>query len=166
MAEPLIVNQPVAPNSSNEVKVRLATTGPIVKATPINNIQVAIKNNIGVSFWACKMPIHIFFSSSGKMEPSLFVNTWKELPSNCEQSFALEGWGSTDVANEKLTFNNVFIISKRTVEGQEYHYYSVQLVNKLWILAEVAVPNKLTVKTKAVEICECFHNVFQGIVKT
>jgi len=43
------------------------SAGPIQKMDPLNNLQVAIKNNIDIFYFSCLIPAHVLFSESGKM---------------------------------------------------------------------------------------------------
>ena len=51
---------------------------------PINTLQVAIKNNIDVFYYACPITINVLFSDDGQMDKRLFLSTWKEIPSSNE----------------------------------------------------------------------------------
>ena len=41
--------------------------GPMQKMQPINNLQVAVKNNIDVFYFSCLIPAHVLFVEGGKM---------------------------------------------------------------------------------------------------
>jgi len=166
IAEPMSVNQPLQPNTTTEVKIKIDLTGVVQKTSPLNKLQVAIKNNAGVSFWECFMPVHIFFIPDGKMEMKVFVNTWKELPTAHEKNYTLDNWGDTNAATNKFKENSVFMITSRNIDGQELDYYSIQLTNKLWILVEVRSPQgQITIKCKAVDICDLIFESLNGILK-
>jgi len=51
---------------------------------------------------------------------------------------------------EKLQQNNVFMIAKRTVEGKDMVYLSLQLPREMWVLMELKVSPGLPVSTYAV----------------
>lgn len=137
LAEPLTVSAPLAPSASVDCKIKLTTTGQIQKTNPINTLQVAIKNNAGVSFWSCLLPLHIFFVSSGKMEANTFIQTWTEIPATHEKSYQLsKTWSDSNLIKNKLQNNNIFLINSRNVENTEMNYFSMELTNKLWILLD------------------------------
>ena len=52
--------------------------------------QIAIKNNIDVFYFACVVPIHVFFSEDGNMEKKVFLATWKDIPAQNEVQFTLQ----------------------------------------------------------------------------
>ncbi|XP_053558154.1 AP-1 complex subunit beta-1 [Bombina bombina] len=60
-AAPLQILTPLAPNQSTEVSLPLNTVGSVMKMEPLNNLQVAVKNNIDVFllqyFVSCAHPV-------------------------------------------------------------------------------------------------------------
>lgn len=52
-------------------------------------LKVAVKNNVGVFYFACLVPIHVLFTAAGEMEKMVFLATWKDIPAENEQQFAL-----------------------------------------------------------------------------
>lgn len=57
---------------------------------PSFDFQIAIKNNIDVFYFACVVPIHVFFSEDGNMEKKVFLATWKDIPAQNEVQFTLQ----------------------------------------------------------------------------
>ena len=155
---------PIQPNTSVNTSITLNTSGQVQKMSPINQLQVALKNNVGVCYWACQMPLHIFFVEDGKMDGATFVKTWQEIPATHEKTYSLSNWQSTDISKSKLSVNNIFMINSRVIEGQELVYFSMKLTNNLWILAEVKCPGQITVKCRAIEVCDLVNDCFQGIL--
>ncbi|KAF7238482.1 AP-1 complex subunit beta-1 [Varanus komodoensis] len=66
-AAPLQVHAPLAPNQSVELSLPLNTVGSVMKMDPLNNLQVAVKNNIDVFYFSTLYPLHILFVEDGKM---------------------------------------------------------------------------------------------------
>ncbi|KAI6076402.1 AP-1 complex subunit beta-1 isoform X2 [Aix galericulata] len=66
-AAPLQVHAPLAPNQSVEISLPLNTVGSVMKMDPLNNLQVAVKNNIDVFYFSTLYPLHILFVEDGKM---------------------------------------------------------------------------------------------------
>uniref|UniRef100_A0A8D3AY32 AP complex subunit beta n=1 Tax=Scophthalmus maximus TaxID=52904 RepID=A0A8D3AY32_SCOMX len=124
-AGPLQVLTPLSPNQSIEVALPLSTVGPVMKMEPLNNLQVAVKNNIDVFYFSCQYPISMLFVEDGKMGKWVLFNS-SNVP-------------STDAASNKLQGSNIFTIAKRTVEGQDMLYQSMKLTNSIWVLAELRV---------------------------
>ena len=58
---------------------------------PLTNLQVAIKNNIDVFYFATIVPTHVYFGEDGNMEKKTFLATWKDIPAANEIQFSIEG---------------------------------------------------------------------------
>jgi hypothetical protein len=131
------------PSQTVPTSLVLNVNGPVLKMTPINNLQIAVKNNIDVFYFSTIVPMHVFFAEDGEIDKRLFLNTWKEIPEQNEAQFQLSPFttalvNSDDLCN-KLRNNNIFTIAKRNVEGQDMLYQSIKLTNGIWILAELKV---------------------------
>lgn len=164
LAEPMNLPTPIQPNTSANTSITLQTSGQVQKMNPINQLQVALKNNVGVTYWACQMPLHVFFVEDGKMDGATFVKTWQEIPATHEKTFPMSNWLNTQTSQSKLSCNNVFMINSRIIEGQELVYFSMKLTNNLWVLAEVKCPNQVTIKCRAIEICDLVNDCIQAIL--
>ena len=55
--------------------------------SPINNLQVAVKNSVDVFYFALTMFMSAFFTEDGTMEKRIFLSTWKDIPSHNEVQF-------------------------------------------------------------------------------
>uniref|UniRef100_A0A7N6B3A4 AP complex subunit beta n=1 Tax=Anabas testudineus TaxID=64144 RepID=A0A7N6B3A4_ANATE len=145
-AGPLQVLTPLSPNQSIEVTLPLNTVGPVMKMEPLNNLQVAVKNNIDVFYFSCQYPISMLFVEDGKMGECILGYLYYIV-------FCSDDCPSTDAASNKLQGSNIFTIAKRTVEGQDMLYQSMKLTNGIWVLAELRVqtgnPN-YTVRTAVI----------------
>ncbi|ODM90038.1 AP-2 complex subunit beta [Orchesella cincta] len=140
-ALPLQVPSPLPPNGSCEVSLLLSTTGSIQKTNPLNNLQVAIKNSVGVLYFTCLIPMHVFFTGDGQMDRRVFLSTWKELPAQHEVQYTLENMAlNPDIVVQKMKQNNVFTIARQHVEDHDVLYQSIKLTNNLWILVEIRIP--------------------------
>uniref|UniRef100_A0A8C7PDA1 AP complex subunit beta n=1 Tax=Oncorhynchus mykiss TaxID=8022 RepID=A0A8C7PDA1_ONCMY len=137
-AGPLQVLTPLGPNQTIEVSLPLSTVGPVMKMDPLNNLQVAVKNNIDVFYFSCQYPISMLFVEDGKMERQVFLATWKDIPNDNESQFQIQDCHLNSASN-KLQGSNIFTIAKRTVEGQDMLYMSIKLSNGIWVLAELKV---------------------------
>ena len=131
------------PSQSVTTSLALNTAGQIMKMSPINTLQVAIKNNIDVFYFSVAVPMHVYFSEEGEIDKRLFLNTWKEIPEQNESQFQINALNSlvanTDELCNRLRSNNVFTIAKRNVEGQDMLYQSIKLTNGIWILCELKI---------------------------
>lgn len=75
------------PGQSLEASLSLNTSGPIQRMEPLNNLQVAIKNNVDVFYYACSIPLQIIFSEDGQLDKRFFLTTWKDIPAANEVNF-------------------------------------------------------------------------------
>ncbi|XP_068461333.1 AP-1 complex subunit beta-1 isoform X2 [Clinocottus analis] len=170
-AGPLQILTPLSPNQSIEAALPLSTVGPVMKMEPLNNLQVAVKNNIDVFYFSCQYPISMLFVEDGKMERQVFLATWKDIPNENEAQFQIKDCHlNSDAASNKLQSSNIFTIAKRTVEGQDMLYQSMKLTNGIWVLAELRVqtgnPNyTISLKCRAPEVSQCVFQNYETVLK-
>ncbi|XP_034728844.1 AP-1 complex subunit beta-1 isoform X2 [Etheostoma cragini] len=170
-AGPLQVLSPLSPNQSIEAVLPLSTVGPVMKMEPLNNLQVAVKNNIDVFYFSCQYPISMLFAEDGKMDRQVFLATWKDISNDNESQFQIKDCHlNSDAASNKLQGSNIFTIAKRTVEGQDMLYQSMKLTNGIWVLAELRVqagnPNyTISLKCRAPEVSQCVFQNYETVLK-
>uniref|UniRef100_A0A673KKP6 AP complex subunit beta n=2 Tax=Sinocyclocheilus rhinocerous TaxID=307959 RepID=A0A673KKP6_9TELE len=167
----LQVLTPLSPNQTIDVSLPLSMSGPIMKMEPLNNLQVAVKNNIDVFYFSCQYPLSLLFVEDGKMERQVFLATWKDIPNDNEAQFQIKDIHlNSDAASNKLQGSNIFTIAKRTVEGQDMLYQSVKLTNGIWVLAEMRIqtgnPNyTLLIKCRAPEVSQFVFQCYELVLK-
>lgn len=160
------------PAQSVEVTLNLATTGTVQRMEPLNNLQVAIKNNVDIFYFACLIHAHVLFTDEGQLDKRVFLNTWKEIPAANELQTNLSGvLGTTDSLAAKMTANNIFTIAKRNVEGQDMLYQSLKLTNNIWVLLELKLqPGNpeatLSLKTRSLEVAQMVFAAYEIIVRS
>ncbi|XP_037068019.1 AP-1 complex subunit beta-1-like [Pollicipes pollicipes] len=170
-AQALQVPMPVQPNQSTDVSLPLDNNGPVQRMEPITNLQVAIKNNIDVLYFACLVPAHVFFGEDGLMDKRVFLATWKEIPAQNEMQFTIANLVmSADAISAKLQKENVFTIAKRNVEGQDMLYLSIKFINGLWALLEIKVaPGSsnitLAIKCRTTEVVSDISASIEAILR-
>ncbi|XP_063345021.1 AP-1 complex subunit beta-1 isoform X4 [Pelmatolapia mariae] len=170
-AGPLQVLTPLSPNQSIEVTLPLNTVGPVMKMEPLNNLQVAVKNNIDVFYFSSQYPISMLFVEDGKMERQVFLATWKDIPNDNEAQFQIKDCHlSSDAASNKLQGSNIFTIAKRTVDGQDMLYQSMKLTNGIWVLAEMRVQAgnpvyTVSLKCRAAEVSQWVFQSYEAVLK-
>lgn len=69
------------PGQCLEYSLSLSTTGPVQRMEPLTTLQVAIKNNVDVFYYACQIPIQVLFSEDGTLDKRVFLTTWRDIPS-------------------------------------------------------------------------------------
>lgn len=88
-AAPLQVPAPLNPGASVETSIILSTAGAVQRMEPLNNLQVAIKNNIDVFYFACIVPMNVYFAEDGQLDKRVFLSTWKDIPAQNEVTISL-----------------------------------------------------------------------------
>ncbi|XP_037734991.1 AP-1 complex subunit beta-1 isoform X3 [Chelonia mydas] len=173
-AAPLQIHAPLAPNQTVEISLPLNTVGSVMKMDPLNNLQVAVKNNIDVFYFSTLYPLHILFVEDGKMERQMFLATWKDIPNENEAQFHIKDCPlSADAVSSKLQGSNIFTVAKRNVEGQDMLYQSLKLTNGIWVLAELRIqpgsPSfadlELSLKCRAPEVSQYVYQAYETILK-
>ncbi|XP_008213577.1 AP-1 complex subunit beta-1 isoform X1 [Nasonia vitripennis] len=169
-AVPLQVPAPLNPGQSIEASVVLSTVGAVQRMEPLNNLQVAIKNNIDVFYFACIVPMNVYFTEDGQLDKRVFLSTWKDIPAQNEVQYTLSGiMLTTDQVVSKMQQNNVFTIAKRNVEGQDMLYQSLKLTNNVWVLVELKIqPGNpdilLSLKSRTVEVASAIFQAYNAIL--
>ena len=74
---PLRMPSPVGPNQRVETTLPIAFTGQKQKMTPLNAVQIAVKNNAGVFYFQCLVPIHVLFTEDGRIDQTEFMSLWQ-----------------------------------------------------------------------------------------
>uniref|UniRef100_A0A672QEW8 AP complex subunit beta n=1 Tax=Sinocyclocheilus grahami TaxID=75366 RepID=A0A672QEW8_SINGR len=164
---PLSIHTPLMPSQIIDISLPLNTIGPVMKMDPLNNLQVAVKNNIDVFYFSTLIPLNVFFVEDGKMERQVFLATWKDIPNENELQYQIKDCHlNADTVSGKLQNNNIYTIAKRNVEGQDMLYQSLKLTNGIWILAELRIqpgnPNYtvITHSAKIHQLAETSGNTF------
>merc|ERR1719309_113791 len=157
-ASPLQVPTPLNPGVTHETSLPLNNNGPVQRMDPLTNIQVAIKNNLDVFYFAHVTPMNVYFTEDGQMDKRVFLATWKDIPAQNEQQYSLNNIHfNTDTVSSKLSQVNIFTIAKRNVEGQDMLYQSIKLTNGIWVLAELKIKPgdptfTLSLKSRAMDV--------------
>ncbi|KAK2499676.1 hypothetical protein MC885_007288 [Smutsia gigantea] len=170
-AAPLQVHAPLSPNQTVELSLPLNTVGSVMKMEPLNNLQVAVKNNIDVFYFSTLYPLHILFVEDGKMDRQLFLATWKDIPNENEAQFPIRDCPlRAEAVSSRLQSSNIFTVAKRNVEGQDMLYQSLKLTNGIWVLAELRIqPGNpsltLSLKCRAPEVSQHVYQAYETILK-
>lgn len=76
----MTVPVPIHPGQSSNGAVAISGGGPVLRQDPLNLLQVALKNNVGVFYFSTNVPPHVLLSTDGKMDKKVFLATWKDIP--------------------------------------------------------------------------------------
>lgn len=160
------------PAQTAEVSLQLNSTGPVTRMEPINNLQIAVKNNVDVFYFACLVHGNVMFNEEGQLDKRVFLSTWKEIPAANEVQYNLHGIvGNADAVAARMTSNNIFTIAKRNVEGQDMLYQSLKLENNVWVLLELKLApgsseGTLSLKSRSVEVAQMIFTAYDIIIKS
>ncbi|KAI5716575.1 hypothetical protein M8J76_008892 [Diaphorina citri] len=143
-ARPLQVMSPLLPSLSVEASLPMATTGAVQRMEPLTNLQVAVKNNLDVFYFACIVPINVQFTLT---------------------NIAL----GADAIVSRMKQNNVFTIAKRNVEGKDMLYQSLRLTNGIWVLNELKIqpgdPSvTLSLKSRSSDVAQDIFHAYDAIL--
>ncbi|KAJ8779226.1 hypothetical protein J1605_012862 [Eschrichtius robustus] len=116
---PLAIPTPLMPNQSIDVSPHLHTLDPVMKVQPLNNLQVAVKNNRDIFYFSCLILLNVLFVEDGKMKCQVFLATQKDIPNENELQFQIkESHLNADTVSSKLQNNNVYTIAKGMWKGR------------------------------------------------
>ncbi|VDN07577.1 unnamed protein product [Thelazia callipaeda] len=170
-AELLQISSPLYPNQSSHTSLLCYTNGPVQKMEPLTNLQVAIKNDVDVFYFATIVPLNMYFDENGQMDKRDFLQMWKEIPEQNEVQFTINnvrGLVADDICT-KLQQNNIFTVARRNVEGQELLYHSIKYTNQIYVLSElkmqeVSQPLTLSLKSRHTAAIANLNEMYQLII--
>lgn len=138
---PIVVRSPLPANQSAEAVLRL-TTSPLTHlspCTPLNMVQVAIKNNMGLFFFQINIPLYILFKQDGPLPQADFLKFWRETPDSNQKSLVIDRLQIASIASLKtlLSTNGVFNVAERELEGKYMLYLSSVLETQATVVTEL-----------------------------
>lgn len=155
---------PLGPGQMGSCTLTLNTGGQMALQKPLMNLQIAIKNNAGVSYFQCQPPLHMVYSEDGALSRDEFLGMWKSLPQESESKTTVEGIAANnpDELTALLKTSNLFLVAQmKGKENQVVMYFSAKLVNNIVVLVEVAIwPGRkadVALKAKNAALPEPFH---------
>ncbi len=150
-AQPLQVTSPLFPNQNVSTQLILNPTGQMMKMDPLTNLQVAIKTNVDVFYFACIVPIHVYFIHDNEIDKMAFVQTWQDIPESNEVKHQLQnvqGLSIEDLQN-KLRLNNIHTVTRTIIEQKEMLYQTIKLTNGIFVLIELKItPGNRTIAVR------------------
>ena len=75
---PLRLN-PLGPGQRADVSMPLNFSGQRAKTDPINQLQLAFKNNVQVFYGQTSIPLEPLFGEDGRLEPAAYMAFWQEV---------------------------------------------------------------------------------------
>jgi len=106
-------------------------------------VQVALKTQLGVLYFAAPLSAHVFFEDDGEVDKKQFLTTWKNLPTENEFKISIDapessGFDADNVVS-KLNSINVFVVTKLDVQGKGICIYAALKLKDASILTEFVV---------------------------
>lgn len=77
----------------------------------MTQLQVAVKDNVDVFYFAVLVPLHMYFDDNGQMDKRDFLQLWREIPEKNEVQFTLQNplnFSSGMYLLVNYIFNNYF----------------------------------------------------------
>jgi hypothetical protein len=139
---------------------------------PLNQLQVAVKNNIDVMYFTAAVSYNSLWTEDGQMERKVYLATWKDIPFSNEFQFTVSEIQITaDAAQQKLSGNNIFLIAKRNVDGQDLLYVSLKFTNGIWVLGELKMQPgipviQIALKTRAGDVVPGVQQMLEQILRS
>lgn len=128
----------VMPGQSADVSVPCGMTnaqGPVALT-----IDVAIKNNVGVSYMTIPFPLYVVFEDSPNVERGSYLEAWKQIEKESYKD--ISNLFSNDLAaiQSRLENYNVMLVAKRKAQGEypDVYYMSIKLADGTAVLLELA----------------------------
>jgi AP-1 complex subunit beta-1 len=118
---------------------------------PSSQIQVALKNSLGVAYFFVNLPLNMLLSLDGRQEKNVWLSTWRTIEK--ENYFDITNMTVTSLVDiqSKLEASRIFYVAHRNVNGQDYLYMSAKLIEGSIFLLEISQMGgptcKLCVKT-------------------
>mmetsp|Transcript_20385 Transcript_20385/g.28583 ORF Transcript_20385/g.28583 Transcript_20385/m.28583 type:complete len:886 (-) Transcript_20385:57-2714(-) len=157
----------IAPGQSADTAILIGTHPGMVNTTAVTSIvQVAVKNNTGVFYFAIQFPLYALFSEDGELNRDNYAQLWKSTAE--EHSRDLGSLSTSDLEQiiKKLRNYNLFHTARRSVAPQEFLYFSAK-ANDAFFLVELQLGpngNRLCVKTKNPELWPLFEQAISSIL--
>ncbi|KAK9668104.1 hypothetical protein RND81_13G035700 [Saponaria officinalis] len=164
---------PLQPGSSTRTLLPMVLFQNVAPGTPNTLLQVAVKNNQQpVWYFNDSISLHAFFTEDGRMERTMFLETWKSLPDSNEvlKEFPSLVINSVEATLDKLAASNMFFIAKRKNANQDVLYLSAKIPRGIPFLIEltaaVGIPGiKCAVKTPSPDMAPLFFEALECLLQ-
>jgi len=161
----------LSPGQSGSCSLTLNTGGQMAMQNPLMKLQIAIKNNAGVSYFTCMPPMHVVYVEGAQLDKGEFVKLWQGGVLPQESKMAVEGITATSPPqlSQQLGAHNMFQVEQKSADGGGViMYFSAKTVNNIPILLEIAVRGRgmaeVTLKYKQAQLVEPFQSDVREIL--
>ncbi|KAL9242808.1 hypothetical protein vseg_016772 [Gypsophila vaccaria] len=164
---------PLQPGTSARTLLPMVLFQNVAPGAPNTLLQVAVKNNQQpVWYFNDSISLHAFCTEDGRMERTMFLETWKSLPDSNEVLKEFPGLvvNSIETTLEKFAAANMFFIAKRKNANQDVLYLSAKIPRGTPFLIEltaaVGVPGvKCAIKTPSPEMTPLFFEALEHLLR-
>eukprot|EP01100_Stratorugosa_tubuloviscum_P007102 TRINITY_DN2988_c0_g1_i1.p1 TRINITY_DN2988_c0_g1~~TRINITY_DN2988_c0_g1_i1.p1 ORF type:complete len:932 (-),score=453.78 TRINITY_DN2988_c0_g1_i1:233-3028(-) len=138
----------IAPGSSANCVVPFSMGGQI-NGAPSNILQIAVKNNAGVFYFADALSPGLLLLDDGRVEKGAYLHLWKSIPDQNEKIKDIAVAANIDINGliKRLEDNKLFLIARRRVADsagieRDVLYISAKLINNAVVLFELAISSQ------------------------
>eukprot|EP00301_Raphidiophrys_heterophryoidea_P004071 c11800_g1_i1.p1 GENE.c11800_g1_i1~~c11800_g1_i1.p1 ORF type:complete len:903 (+),score=225.58 c11800_g1_i1:63-2771(+) len=102
-------------------------------------IQMAVKNNIKVYYFADSVPVHVALEANGLVDKSSYMDTWRQIPGDHEQAIGNLATENAQEISTKLATQNIFFVALRREAPKEIVYFSSKTITGQVLLIELTL---------------------------
>jgi len=128
----------LAPGQSATALLPLLSNGPLSDSK--GQVQMAVKNNVKVYYFADVCEITSFLSAEGRLDRGVFLEQWKGIQGEVKSEVGGLSGAQENVEGvcQRMEAASVFFIARRKLpDGADMVYFSVKTLNGAVMLAEV-----------------------------
>lgn len=162
----------IPPGGSQQVEMPLTNTGQRDRTDPLNKIDIAVKNNLGVMYFALLIPFNTLLGEDGRLEREPYLQKWPAMGDANEKKTIINGVKSSAESKAILEANNIFVVATPTQpDGKELMYCSLKFINGLEVLIEITFiagnpTAQLATKTVVPDLFKITHDMVQELIGT
>eukprot|EP00997_Jenningsia_sp_PLL12_P007989 NODE_46_length_3035_cov_73.807770_g42_i0.p1 GENE.NODE_46_length_3035_cov_73.807770_g42_i0~~NODE_46_length_3035_cov_73.807770_g42_i0.p1 ORF type:complete len:877 (+),score=306.92 NODE_46_length_3035_cov_73.807770_g42_i0:241-2871(+) len=163
---PLKVVEPLLPGASHETLLPLQIQHE--KKSNQGPIQIAVKNNTGIFYFAVDFPFYMAFTKTGGMaDRKDFISAWKAIPDDKEFKFGVPQVRNSNPEALKALLHsyNIFFVVKRDTESQDNIYFSALAFDER-VLLELVVQRGINGATQQHCCCKVGNPGYMESIKS
>ncbi|KAJ3348463.1 AP-1 complex subunit beta-1 [Kappamyces sp. JEL0680] len=169
-AQPLSLGPQLFPNQSIETSLPLKVEGLPTLSNPINNIQVAVKNNAGIVYFQTLLPLHVLFREGGGIPQQTWLQYWNQDITTPEfRSLLSIPNQPIPLVKRKLESHSFYVVAERQGDGKHFLYGACTLDNGSVFLGELQIDAlfrcSVACKTFAPHLSEAFNLALVSILQ-
>ncbi|KAJ6247651.1 ap-1 complex subunit beta-1 [Anaeramoeba flamelloides] len=137
-----MLNDVVMPQQTRETSILCPIVNEHIQDNKLNTIlDVAARYQSVINFFQVEASLNIFFSEEGKISKKEFLQRWKEIKEEDETVQEIDNIKFSDVYRliDKFSQKNIYFIDKNHQDFVEILYFSIKMVNNVFVMLEVAV---------------------------